>query len=75
MNTLWQWHNITAYGDEAIIRRANYIKLYYFIHALAEVANGYHPVDNIDDAIEYIERMEKGVVKDEIVPNEIVCEE
>jgi predicted metalloprotease with PDZ domain len=75
MNTLWQWHNVTAYGDEAIIRRANILKLYSFMYALAEVAHGYQPVTNIEDAIEYFYASENGVVKDEIVPNEIVCEE
>lgn len=75
MLVLHQWHSVTAYGEEAIIRKANLHKLSEFYYALQLVAHGFEPITNIGDAIDYIERNEKGVVRDEIQRNEIVCEE
>jgi len=76
MLILHQWHQVTAYGDTAIIERAKKMALYDYINALTQVANGIHPINNIDDAIEYIEVFtERGIVRDEIQRNEIVCDE
>jgi hypothetical protein len=75
MNILWQWHNVTAYGDDAIIEKARKYALADYVQALSRVARGVHPINNINDAIDYFYATESGAVKDEIVPNEIVCEE
>ncbi len=75
MLVLHQWCRITAYGDDAIIRKANEIQLWKLVVALSRAAAGYKPITNIDDAIEYIHMVEQGCIKDEIQPNEIVCEE
>lgn len=75
MLILHQWHQVTAYGDTAIIERAKKMALYDYLYALAQVTKGIHPINNIDDAIKYIEYTERGVVRDEIQRNEIVCDE
>lgn len=75
MLVLHEWHQVRAYGEEAIIRRANLHKLSEFYYALQLVAHGFNPIDNIKDAIDYIEGNDKGCVRDEIQRNEIVCEE
>jgi hypothetical protein len=75
MLVLHQWHNITAYGEDAIIRRANLYKLSEFYYALQQVAHGLATITTIEDAIDYLEGNDKGCVKDEIQPNEISCEE
>jgi hypothetical protein len=75
MNVLWQWHSITAYGDNAIIERARMCALLDYECALAHVARGVSPINNIQDALDYIHDNEIGSVRDEVVPNEIVCEE
>lgn len=64
MLVLWQWHRITAIGEDAIVKRANEILLHRFEMALAEVARGYLPVSTIKDAKDYIQMVEQGVVKE-----------
>lgn len=74
MLVLWQWHQITAVGEDAIIKRANEIRLMELACALAVAARGYHPVNNLQDAKHYIESYEKGIVR-EYNPIEEFCDE
>jgi len=75
MLILHQWCSITAYGEDAIIKRANIYKLMEFCYALQKVAYGFTPVLTIEDAIDYFGASGKGLVRDIVQPNEIVCDE
>jgi len=75
MLILHQWRRITAFGEDAIIRKANEYKFREFLNALTIAARGFTPITRIDDAITYFEDSERGYVNDEIQRNEIKCEE
>lgn len=75
MLVLWQWHSKTAYGEDAILAKARKLVWQDFQYHLALAALGPQKIENIEDAIQYFQNNELGVVKDEIQPNEIECEE
>ena len=75
MLILHQWRQITAYGEDAIIRKANRIRFHRFCYALMAAAEGFQPITTIEEAIEDIQNCENGIVRDEIQVDEITCEE
>ena len=74
MKVLWQYHSITARGDNDIIIKANNNLAYDFLHALSTVANGMKRVHTVEEADNYFRNTESGVVSEEIDNIEEFCD-